>query len=354
MRRASQSSGIITAPVTPRLKGKATLGSDDEESETEPVELTLVIRKKKDDNGRSPTPRASTPRPPTPHRGILKRSHDKASFEAHDRFSNHGAGYGYPPSSGFQPPPPSTSTPFRYSQYGMTGPLPANPGYQHHNQHQHHPYHGIPHGAGYPPQATHWNGLPNWVPPQTQVAPPYMNPRGYYIHQTRPMSALPNQPHPVPTFPYATSGPHPMSAQPPAPQWLPVMPTFQGPAITAPQGSYANRVKGIEDRPISAIASRARTSSKENKSKSQNGIGNDDAKDIERISQHVRHYHICAGCGKKRSKEYRRAHPLRRGEVPNSSYCTRCIEDAELSDSNPPNVGTARRGSSTDVSAFYR
>jgi hypothetical protein len=44
----------------------------------------------------------------------------------------------------------------------------------------------------------------------------------------------------------------------------------------------------------------------------------------EDISKHIQHVHICAECGKKRSKKYQKAHPLKKGQVPDRSYCTKC------------------------------
>lgn len=45
------------------------------------------------------------------------------------------------------------------------------------------------------------------------------------------------------------------------------------------------------------------------------------------------HTHICAGCGKTRSKGYHMTHPLKNGERPEPDYCRRCIVTAEFTDS---------------------
>ncbi|KAI0151899.1 hypothetical protein F4776DRAFT_946 [Hypoxylon sp. NC0597] len=46
------------------------------------------------------------------------------------------------------------------------------------------------------------------------------------------------------------------------------------------------------------------------------------------IGKHIQHIHICAGCGRVRSKEYQEAHPLERGQIPERRYCSRCLRDA--------------------------
>lgn len=49
---------------------------------------------------------------------------------------------------------------------------------------------------------------------------------------------------------------------------------------------------------------------------------------IEEISKYIQHVHICAACGKKRSRGYQRAHPLKRGEIPTRDYCRKCLHHA--------------------------
>ncbi|KAI1350147.1 hypothetical protein F5Y01DRAFT_326663 [Xylaria sp. FL0043] len=50
------------------------------------------------------------------------------------------------------------------------------------------------------------------------------------------------------------------------------------------------------------------------------------------LSKRIRHVHVCAGCGKKRSARYQRAHPLKRGEIPELNYCYSCLKDAADTD----------------------
>ncbi|KAI1845619.1 hypothetical protein JX266_008230 [Neoarthrinium moseri] len=46
-----------------------------------------------------------------------------------------------------------------------------------------------------------------------------------------------------------------------------------------------------------------------------------------------RHKHVCAGCGRTRSRGYHLDHPLKRGETPEPGYCRRCTATAEYTDS---------------------
>lgn len=45
------------------------------------------------------------------------------------------------------------------------------------------------------------------------------------------------------------------------------------------------------------------------------------------------HIHVCAGCGKTRSKGYHMTHPVKGGEAPEPDYCRRCVVHAEYTDS---------------------
>lgn len=51
------------------------------------------------------------------------------------------------------------------------------------------------------------------------------------------------------------------------------------------------------------------------------------------------HMHICAGCGKTRSKGYHMTHPLKKGEIPEPDYCRRCIMTADYTDSEVTESG---------------
>jgi hypothetical protein len=44
--------------------------------------------------------------------------------------------------------------------------------------------------------------------------------------------------------------------------------------------------------------------------------------------------HICAGCGRIRSKKYHHDHPLKEGEKPEPDYCRKCQKDSSSTDSD--------------------
>ncbi|KAF7540826.1 hypothetical protein G7054_g1019 [Neopestalotiopsis clavispora] len=64
-----------------------------------------------------------------------------------------------------------------------------------------------------------------------------------------------------------------------------------------------------------------------------------DAMDQTPPSTPTMHMHICAGCGKTRSKGYHMTHPLKKGEVPEPDYCRRCIMTADYTDSEVTESG---------------
>ncbi|KAI1444010.1 hypothetical protein F5Y02DRAFT_428264 [Annulohypoxylon stygium] len=48
------------------------------------------------------------------------------------------------------------------------------------------------------------------------------------------------------------------------------------------------------------------------------------------IGKHIQHIHVCAGCGRIRSRRYHSEHPLKRGQIPERDYCARCQHEAAL------------------------
>lgn len=46
------------------------------------------------------------------------------------------------------------------------------------------------------------------------------------------------------------------------------------------------------------------------------------------VSNRLQHHHICAACGKMRSQEYHKAHPLKKGQIPERQYCPTCTANA--------------------------
>ncbi|RYP56845.1 hypothetical protein DL769_009849 [Monosporascus sp. CRB-8-3] len=336
---ASQSSGLITIPDTSQYpSGKPT--SNNEESEAEPEELPLVVGKKN----------PNVQRPPTPPRGILKRPNDNAYFATYDGLGYPPMGYPHPSSVGFQPPPLPPGH-FPCSKHWLGGAAPP----LNFSSYQHQPPPHLSHVPGYYPQVAYNGGTPSWVSPQAQAAPQYVNPLSYLGTETASVPVLPTQ-HPYPPYPPYTA-PAPYFMPGPPPPSLP--PGFQDPRFTSLRDNHSNldtsQVKDAEVCHNPAATSPGGPHSNE-KSAEKNKI-EDDAGVNRNVSKRIRHYHICAGCGKRRSREYQKTHPLRRGEIPEPAYCARCIREADFSNSEVYNSDVAddhsyiQRGLSTTRSA---
>ncbi|RYO85764.1 hypothetical protein DL766_008549 [Monosporascus sp. MC13-8B] len=319
---ASQSSGLIALPDKSQYPaGKPT--SNNEEFKAESERLPLVVGKK-DPNAQ---------RPPTPPRGILKRPRDDAYFATYDGLGHPPVGYPHTSSMGFQPPPPPPGH-FPCSKHWLGGVLPLNV-----SSYQHQPPQHISHVPGYHPQVAYHGATPSWVSPQAQAAPQYVNPLGYPGPQTASAPILPTQ-HPYPPYlPYTAPAPHFIPGPPPPS----LSPGFQGPMATSLRDNHPNldtsNVKDAEVCYNPATISPGGPHSNE-ESAEKNKI-EDDAKVNRNGSKRIRHYHICAGCGKRRSRDYQKAHPLRRGEIPKPAYCARCIREADFSNSELSNSDTA-------------
>ncbi|KAI1776511.1 hypothetical protein F4818DRAFT_439910 [Hypoxylon cercidicola] len=196
-------------------------------------------------------------------------------------------------------------------------------------------------------QFSPFGNLPAWTPPQIS---PGMNSR-FVASPVSPIS---------PVFPGFRSASMPVFIQPQSPTPYPEArtPTHAIPGATiipppppsftpshGPLGSPSpcryspNEVKKFEEH--YKAQAREAEENKENK-----GKGNDNQNDD--ISKHIQHCHFCAACGTMRSKGYHKAHPLKRGQIPERSYCSRCI-DATATNGSGHNAtkGSARAGSGT-------
>ncbi|RYP21807.1 hypothetical protein DL765_002032 [Monosporascus sp. GIB2] len=319
---ASQSSGLITLPdKSPYPAGKPTFNNEEFEAEAE--ELPLVVGKK--------NPNAQ--RPPTPPRGILKRPKDDAYFATSDGLGHPPMGYPHTSSVGFQPPPPPPRH-FPCSKHWLGGATPLNFSSYHHQPPQH-----ISHVPGYHPQVAYHGATPSWVPPQAQAAPQYVNPPGYSGPEMASVPFLPTQ-HPYPPYPPYTA-PAPFFIPGPPPPSLP--PGFQGPMVTSLRDNHPNlNTSKVKDAEVchNPVATSPGGPQSNEKSAEKNKIEHD-AKVNRNASKRIRHCHICAGCGKRRSRGYQKAHPLRRGEIPKPAYCARCIREADFSNSELSNSDTA-------------
>lgn len=54
------------------------------------------------------------------------------------------------------------------------------------------------------------------------------------------------------------------------------------------------------------------------------------------------HMHVCAACGKPRSRGYHMTHLAKKGEQPEAGYCRRCVAHADYTDSESSVTGTSR------------
>ncbi|KAI1636591.1 hypothetical protein F4809DRAFT_608812 [Biscogniauxia mediterranea] len=311
----SQSSGILSKPGTPR-PGRSILKSVNNPYEYEYEYPAAALKSR---SARS----SSTPAPSTmyqPNISIAPQPcHDHRAAEANSCFMS--GALRPPPPPPPPSPPPSQPTQFWNTQPMMSGMPAMTPGYPHMaNQHVH--------AHGYPPQVTHAGGPPNWATQNSYTAQHYVNPLGFPVPQSTSMPLLPQQ---YSTY-YHAVGPtlNPTHIPPPPPP----------PSVVRPQGFVErcvddNEANLIKKQPKNTGKRDSSTVSKSRSIRTERRTEDSREKKLierERISRRIRHFHICAGCGKKRSKEYQRAHPLKRGEIPEPDYCHRCIRDAIISD----------------------
>ena len=336
---------VPTVASAQYIPEKATFNYDElesGESGSDSEEVTLVVKKKRGDNSS----------PETTLRGILKHPGRRGSFGVRStpatpgRRSSMSYPYSFP---GFQPsaPPP----PYQYPQSG-TGQVPPFPLGQ-----PYHSYQGpsqVP--SGPPPVAV--NGPPMWMPQQAQVPPHYANPAAYAAPQQMPMPVqLGQQQHAVPRFPHPTTPAPFIPTQPPPPASFPTLPIFQGSGPAAARGNQHGTNNGTgnaNSRRHDSGIERDQSVIRRESERQARGNPDGDTNDIEGIGKRIRHYHICAGCGKRRSREYQKRHPLRRGERPTPAYCTRCIRDANYSDTTLSEASAAERDATSGVGAPVR
>ncbi|KAI0596236.1 hypothetical protein F4775DRAFT_604028 [Biscogniauxia sp. FL1348] len=310
----SQSSGVLSKPETP-LPGRSILKSGNNRHEYEYEYPAAALKSR---SARS----SSTPAPSTMYHPNIstapKPCHDHVAAAAS---SCSMSGALHPPPPPF--PPPSQPAQFWNTQPMMNGMPAMMPGYPYMaNQHVH--------SHGYPPQVTHTGGPPSWATQNSYMAQHYVNPLGLPVPQSTSMLLLPQQYSAY----YHTVGPtpNPTHIPPPPPPPPPSMARSQGFVEKISDGDMAKLIEKqtkTSGKRGSSTVSQSRSIRAEKRTEDSRGRK---LTERERISRRIRHFHICAGCGKKRSKEYQRAHPLKRGEIPEPDYCHRCIRDAIISD----------------------
>ncbi|KAI2616611.1 hypothetical protein GGR54DRAFT_609900 [Hypoxylon sp. NC1633] len=202
-----------------------------------------------------------------------------------------------------------------------------------------------------------WNAQPlgHSVPPMSpnRVIPtsPSTNPQLYAVQLTGPCSPTHAQ-HPVFLAPRSVSMPLPLSQHqftapypelksPTSPLFTPVAGPIS-PLLLSPVSIEGMTPQG-NGGGIAAMNSPLRFSPDEAK-KCEEHYSESVKKQIkeatrgmvDKACQHmgkrIRHVHICAGCGKKRPEEYQKAHPLKRGQIPERNYCDSCLHDASATE----------------------
>ncbi|KAI3337866.1 hypothetical protein F4824DRAFT_509864 [Ustulina deusta] len=314
----SQSSGLITAQATPRRSREAYVYDDTESPE--------ACRKANSIHSSSTTPP-----------GAMARCNDKGisnwyqheAYRANPSFLKPQAlnQRHIPP----PPPPPPSVVGWNKHATANTGVAPIPMNY---------------YSAAYQPtrlpsypynNTAMFQSVPNWANLQHPMPARYPDHLGISVPQGLAMPVLPHHqqfrqtqptqlPHtqPIPAIHPANIPPPP----PPPPQqgWLQAYTMATDPKRKSRQdtkqvGNARAAVKELyRDGSPPREAGQAHEKPKYNEDVRQ------------RLSKRIRHVHVCAGCGKKRSTRYQRAHPLKRGEIPALNYCYSCLKDAADTD----------------------
>ncbi|KAI8947145.1 hypothetical protein F4801DRAFT_595818 [Xylaria longipes] len=330
---ASQSSGLITAPATPRPSQKTQSPNVSRQAYSYEDTKSPVVRRKT-----SSISSSSTPAPATM---VQYSNQDIPNSQQHNAYRTNSSFLGPQASNQHRippppPPPPSAVSwhrepivntciaPIPMSYYGTASHPTYLPGYS---------YNGAPISLGAQDWANSQHHIVAQYPnslrvnvPQTAAIP--MMPHHQQFSQSQPaqihyMQAIPttcpsNIPPPPP--------PPPPLPPPPQQNWL------QTCAMTTRQGAMfrqdVNRVSGAKN--IAKQDNLAGNAPRDAIQAHEKFRCSDDVKEY--LSKRIRHVHVCAGCGKKRSTRYQKAHPLKRGEIPALSYCYNCLKDAADTD----------------------
>ncbi|KAI0430989.1 hypothetical protein F5Y09DRAFT_211904 [Xylaria sp. FL1042] len=320
---ASQSSGLITAQGTPR-KAREAYTFDDSEP-------PITSRRRGSMSSLSTTIPMEMARSNT--QGI-SNVHQRAAYSTQPSFlKRQGFEPRHIPPPPLPPPPPPLST-MGWRKHPVmntagVAPIPMNcysaryqpahvPSYSHSN-------------------AAVFQGIPTWANSQHYMAAQYPNHLGMSVPQPIAMPMLPHQqqirqvqPVQIPQMRAMSAVPPvnmpPPPSQPPPQEWLQAYARTTGPG-------------GL---------SRQDTKRDSNAQKSFKHVDQDESEDVrQRLSKRIRHVHVCAGCGKKRSSRYQRTHPLKRGEVPPLNYCYNCLKDAADTDCETSDGGSV-------IGPYYR
>jgi hypothetical protein len=336
----SQSSGLITAPVTPRRSREAQRLNNSNPvyayEDTEPPANSCNMNSLRSCSTPAFNEMARYNHPNLPS----QRQH--ATYKMNAPFLTPQA-FNLPP----PPPPPPQPVAMNWQNHSMmnsmmhSGRIPTSMSYPDATSQFTHPpsypYHNV----------TAFQGAPNWATTQQDMAGQHPNPLGISLPRTTATTILPyyqqfiqaRPPYPpqVQTMlaPYPVNIPPPPPPPPPPQQdWLQsyAIATGRSKVCTA----HTQRPSNTDD--AVKRATQIRNSSRNTR---PTQVGGTDRADVRHVTKHIRHVHVCAGCGKKRSRGYHRDNPLRRGEIPKLDYCRKCIEDAEYTDPGTSNAGIA-------------
>lgn len=333
---ASQSSGLVTAPVTPRPDREARPSNKNHQMYTYEDTESPVVRR-----GTSSIRSSSTPAP-TAMAQRHRQDASKSQQHTADK-RNHSLQWPQMFNQPHVPPPPPPPPP--PSVMGWHNPPVPNIGMapipisyyspaHHPGYHPGYPYNSIsiPQGAQIWANPQYYAGAqrpnaPEIVLPQTsaQISAMPMLPNHQQFSQSQPAQTLYMQT--IPATHLANIPPPP--PPPPLPlqqNWLPAR------AIATNRGkpSHQNKVQVGRAETITNQANQTRNDSKSAKLTHEKPFHSEDVKQT--LSKRIRHAHVCGGCGKKRSIRYQKAHPLRRGEIPALNYCYSCLKDAADTD----------------------
>ncbi|KAI1814608.1 hypothetical protein GGS20DRAFT_585313 [Poronia punctata] len=319
----SQSTGVITAPTTPR-RGRSRNRADENNLETLEKEIDLPAACCKPGSIWS----CSTPVPPALRKGVR----DGSSVPCQNPVAR-GSHPPFPQPRTFVPPPPPPPPPPAFVGWQNHGVLYGNGTSLPTSYPNTAP--GTAHTPANPPPFASSTGVPagiqQWGHPLHQGPPQYSNRPVAVPIQPVPNTHLFNNPaHPYPSIPFNIPPTHggdtcniPPPPPPPPPQvWPKAQPMVTGHVIPIPNGTDQARGPHREAREVERSEHRKPTLRK-----------SDADVDMEDIGKRIRHVHICAGCGRKRSRGYQRDNPLKRGEIPVIAYCHSCVHQAGGNDS---------------------
>lgn len=320
---ASQSSGLITTPITPRPGQETQMLNDSRQVYWHENPKSPVVHRKT-----SSIRSYSTPAPAMVEYSnqTISNSHQNSAYSTNSSFMA-------PQTSDRQRIPPPPPPPSAVSWHGhpivnsSVAPTPMN-------------YYGA---ASFP---THipsysYNGASmsqdaqNCVHPQHHMVAQYPNALGITVPQTTAISMTlhhqqfnQSQPAPVP-YMQAIPAVRPSNIPPPPP---PPQTWFQACAMTTRQGEVSRQNTNCvgDAKGIVKQGNQAGNLSRNAIQAHEKLRCSDDVKEY--LSKRIRHVHVCGGCGKKRSTRYQKAHPLKRGEVPALNYCYNCLKDAADTD----------------------